>query len=313
MDRSTDPALDDPRSEDARQAIARAIHRRTGAGEIHRPAALPSLHLVRLDDASGQACAVYEPCIALIAQGAKRVVLGADTFVYGAGQCLVATVNLPTLTQVLEASPQSPYLALALSLDLREVSRLILEGHLPPPDPQSPERAMATGRADSALMLAFQRLLELLGEPEHIPALAPLVQREILYRLLAGEHGRRLRQIVAVGSQSHQVGRAIEWLNLHYAQPLRIDDLAAHARMSASTFHHHFRALTAMSPLQYQKSLRLNEARRLMLADHLDAATAGYRVGYESPSQFSREYSRQFGAPPARDIGNLRAASRDLA
>jgi transcriptional regulator GlxA family with amidase domain len=182
----------------------------------------------------------------------------------------------------------------------------MMEGRVPPPRVQTAERAMATGRVTWTLLSAFQRLVELLDEPEAIPAVAPLVQREILYRLLVGDQSDRLRQIGTVGSQSHQIGRAIEWLKAHFAKPLRIDELAGHVRMSASTFHHHFRALTAMSPLQYQKWLRLTEARRLMLAERLDASTAAFRVGYESVSQFSREYSRQFGAPPMRDIAALR-------
>jgi transcriptional regulator GlxA family with amidase domain len=181
-----------------------------------------------------------------------------------------------------------------------------MDGHVPPPRPQSAERAMATGRVTAPLLSAFQRLVELLDEPASIPALASLVQREILYRLLMSEQGDRLRQIGAAGSQSHQISRAIDWLKAHFAEVLRIDALAEMVRMSPSTFHHHFRALTAMSPLQYQKWLRLNEARRLMLAESLDASTAAFRVGYESPSQFSREYSRQFGAPPMRDIAGLR-------
>ena len=152
----------------------------------------------------------------------------------------------------------------------------------------------------------MQRLIDLLGSEEDIPILAPVIQREIVYRLLVGEQGARLRQIAAAGSQSQQIARAIEWLKGNFTQPLRIDELAEKARMSTSTFHHHFRAMTALSPLQFQKQLRLQEARRLMLAERLDAASAGFQVGYESPSQFSREYNRLFGAPPLRDITNLR-------
>jgi AraC-like DNA-binding protein len=165
---------------------------------------------------------------------------------------------------------------------------------------------MAIGEVTLPLLTAFQRLIELLAEPKDIPILAPIIQREIMYRLLVGDQGARLRQIASAGSQSHQIAQAIDWLKSHYTLPLRIDDLAAQVHMSPSTFHHHFRALTAMSPLQYQKWLRLNEARRLMLTERLDAATTAFQVGYESPSQFSREYRRVFGAPPLGDITYLR-------
>ena len=157
---------------------------------------------------------------------------------------------------------------------------------------------MAISEVTVPLLNSLQRLIELLDEPEDIPVLAPLIQREILYRLLVGDQGLRLRQIGAAGSQSQQIARAIDWLKDNFKQPLRVDDLATHARMSTSNFHHHFRALTAMSPLQFQKWLRLHEARLLMLTERLDASTAAFQVGYESPSQFSREYSRLFGAPP---------------
>jgi AraC-like DNA-binding protein len=165
---------------------------------------------------------------------------------------------------------------------------------------------MAVGKVTLPLLAAFQRLIELLDEPGDIPILAPIIQREIIYRLLVGDQGTRLRQIASTGSRGHQMAQAIEWLKTNFARPLSIDDLAAQANMSSSTFHHHFRSMTALSPLQYQKHLRLQEARRLMLAEHLDAATAAFQVGYESPSQFSREYSRLFGAPPLRDIKSLR-------
>lgn len=298
---------DAARMEASRRVVARAILRRAPDGELHRLPEWPALAMFRASDPAGPVCGFYEPGIALIVQGSKRVHLGPDSFVYGPDHFLIASLNLPAVAQILEASPERPYLALLLRLDAHEIAQLMMEGHVPPPRPQSSERAMATGHVTAPLLSAFQRLVELLDEPAAIPALAPLAQREILYRLLMSEHGDKLRQIGAAGSQSHQIGRTIDWLKAHFAEPLRVDALAALARMSTSTFHHHFRALTAMSPLQYQKWLRLTEARRLMLAESLDASSAAYRVGYESPSQFSREYSRQFGAPPMRDIAGLRA------
>jgi AraC-like DNA-binding protein len=249
---------------------------------------------------------MYDPRICVIAQGAKRVVLGQETFVYDAQHFLVTSVDLPTFVQIINASPAKPCLGLVLSIDQRELSQLMVDSHLPPPRQQQSSRAMATGEVTLPLLAAFQRLIDLLDEPKDIPILAPIIEREIFYRLLIGDQGVRLRQIAAAGSQSNQIARAIDWLKGNFTMPLRIDDLAAQVHMSTSTFHHHFRQVTAMSPLQYQKWLRLNEARRLMLAEDRDATTAAFQVGYESPSQFSREYSRLFGAPPLRDISSLR-------
>jgi len=186
------------------------------------------------------------------------------------------------------------------------VAQLMMDSDLPAPRTQQSDRGMATGELTLPLVQSFGRLVDLLGNPQDIPILAPLVEREIAYRLLVGDQGARLRQIATTGSQSQQIARAVEWLKDNFEQPLSVEELARQVSMSISTFHHHFRSMTALSPLQYQKQLRLSEARRLMLADHLDASTVAGQVGYESPSQFSREYSRHFGAPPLRDITNLR-------
>jgi AraC-like DNA-binding protein len=233
------------------------------------------------------------------------VLLGDDTYVFDAHHFLLTSVDLPTVVQILHASREQPYLSLLVQLDPREMAQLMADSHLPPPA-QPASRGMAIGAVTVPLLSACHRLLDLLAAPQDIPILAPLIQREILYRLLVGEQGARLRQIAAAGSPSQQIAQAIEWLKRHYTRPLRIEDLAAHTHMSPSTFHQHFRALTAMSPLQYQKWLRLHEARRLMLMERLDATTAALQVGYASPSQFSREYRRVFGAPPLRDITSLR-------
>jgi len=249
---------------------------------------------------------MYEPSICLVAQGAKRVLLGDDTYVYDAHHYLITAVHLPTVVQIIEANREKPYLGLRLKLDQREISQLMVDSNLPLPRTQQSSRGMATGEVTLPLLTAFQRLIDLLAEEQDIPILAPIIQREIIYRLLVGDQGARLRQIASTGSQSNQIARAIDWLKGNYTQPLRIDDLAKQVNMSTSTFHHHFRTLTAMSPLQYQKWLRLNEARRLMLVEPLDATTAAFQVGYESASQFSREYSRLFGTSPLRDITNLR-------
>lgn len=271
--------------------------------------AIPGLTLWRRDEPSELTCGMYEPSICFTAQGAKRVVLGNDVYVYDPQNYLIASVDLPSIWQVTEASRDCPYLGLVLKLNQREITQLMADSHLPAPRTQQPSRGMATGAVTLPLVNAFVRLMELLDSEEDIPILAPNIQREILYRLLVGDQGARLRQIAVAGSQGQQIALTIDWLKMNFTQPLRIDDLAARAGMSPSTFHHHFRSVTALSPLQYQKQLRLQEARRLMLAEQLDAATAAFQVGYESPSQFSREYSRLFGAPPLRDINNLRQVS----
>ena len=235
------------------------------------------------------------------------MLLGDDTYVYDAHHYLITSVHLPTVVQIIEASREKPYLGLRLKLDQREISQLMVDSNLPQPCAQQSSRGMATGEVTLPLLTAFQRLIDLLAEQQDIPILAPVIQREIIYRLLVGDQGERLRQIASAGSQSHQIARAIDWLKGNFTRPLSIDDLAAQARMSTSTFHHHFRSMTALSTLQFQKQLRrLQEARRLMLAERMDAANAAFQVGYESPSQFSREYNRLFGAPPLRDITNLR-------
>jgi AraC-like DNA-binding protein len=268
--------------------------------------AISALSLSRREAPTGPMSHMYEPSICLIAQGAKRVLLGDDTFVYDAHHFLVTSVDLPTVVQVVKASREKPCLSLMLKLDQREISQLMVDSNLPPPRAQESSRGMATGEVTLPLLAAFQRLIDLLAEPNDIAILAPIIQREILYRLLVSDQGARLRQMASTGSQSHQIARAIDWLKRNFTRSLRIDDLATQVNMSPSTFHHHFRTVTAMSPLQYQKWLRLNEARRLMLTQDSDAATAAFYVGYESPSQFSREYARLFGAPPLRDITNLR-------
>jgi AraC-like DNA-binding protein len=297
--------IEDSSMEVALEALGKSIARWTEQGELH-VTAVPGLSLFRRDEPTEPISLMYEPSVCLVAQGAKRVLLGDDTYVYDAHHYLITSVHLPTVVQIIDASREKPYLGLRLKFDQREISQLMVDSNLPSPRAQQSSRGMATGEVTLSLLSAFQRLIDLLAEEKDIPILAPVIQREIIYRLLVGDQGARLRQIAAAGSQSHQIARAIDWLKGNFTRSLRIDDLAAQVRMSSSTFHHHFRSMTALSPLQFQKQLRLREARRLMLSEHLDAATAAFQVGYESPSQFSREYNRLFGAPPLRDITNLR-------
>ncbi len=288
--------------------LSRSIARWTEQGELHTTA-VPGLSLFRRDASTEPISGMYEPSVCLVAQGAKRVLLGDDTYLYDAHNYLITSVRLPTIVQVIEATPDKPYLGLRLKFDLREVSQLMVDSDLPQPRAQQSSRGMATGEVTLQLVNAFVRLIDLLADEKDIPILAPVIQREIIYRLLVGDQGERLRQIATAGSQSQQIAKAIGWLKSNYTVTISMDDLAAQANMSSSTFHHHFRSLTALSPLQYQKQLRLQEARRLMLAERMDAANAAFQVGYESPSQFNREYNRMFGAPPLRDITKLRQAA----
>ncbi|MBU5612274.1 AraC family transcriptional regulator [Geomonas azotofigens] len=298
--------------EEAIESLRRSVARWTEHGEMFTTP-VPGLSLFRREEVTEPGTGIYEPSVCLVAQGAKRIQLGDETLVYDANHFLITSVHLPTVVQIIEASPEKPYLGLRLMLDLREVSQLMLDSNLPQPRTQQSSRGMAVGEVTQPLISAFQRLLDLLDDEKDVPILAPMIQREIIYRLLVGDQGARLRQIASAGSQSQQIARAIDWLKGNFANPLRIDELATKVNMSTSTFHHHFRTLTAMSPLQYQKMLRLNEARRLMLTERLDATTAAFNVGYESASQFSREYSRLFGTPPLRDINHLRRmATGDL-
>jgi AraC-like DNA-binding protein len=289
----------------ALDALGKSIARWTVNGD-QPTTAIPGLSLFQRIAPTPPASFMFEPRICVIAQGAKRVLLGDETYVYDPQHFLITSVDLPTVAEIIKASREKPYLGLILKIDQREISQLMVDSNLPPPRPQQSSRGMATGDVTLPMLSTFQRLIELLDEPKDIPILAPIIQREIFYRLLVGDQGVRLRQMASTGSQSQQIARAIDWLKGNFTQPLRIDELASQVNMSTSTFHHHFREVTAMSPLQYQKWLRLNEARRLMLAEKQDATTAAFHVGYESPSQFSREYGRLFGAPPLRDITSLR-------
>jgi AraC-like DNA-binding protein len=294
-----------------RAALAQRIARWTDGAEQF-DTAIPGLAFYRHDTPTPPMNCMVGPSIALTVQGAKRALLGGRSYSYHSGRHLIAALNLPVVLQAVEAHPDQPYLSLVLELDARGIAELLLMQAEPPTLPAHASTAsglapsLVLGDTTEALLELFLRLVKLLDEPAALAVIAPLVRKEIFYRLLTGEQGAWLWQMASAGSQNQRIARAIEWLKLNFAQPLRIEELAAHVQMSPSRFHHHFRALTAMSPLQFQKWLRLNEARRLMLADCIDASSAAFQVGYESPSQFSREYGRLFGAPPRRDIDDLR-------
>jgi len=267
---------------------------------------IKSLFMVRHDHAQQSVPGLVHPALCIMAQGRKDVTLGDEVFTYDPLNYLVLSVALPISGKVIYATPDEPHLAMRLDIDPAQINALIAEAG-PMSVPSRPSgRGMYVERIDSQLLDAVIRLIRLLDSPKDIPMLAPLITREILYRLLRGSEGYRLYEIAISNCQTHRVTQAIKWLNENFQQALRIDELAKEVNLSVSTLHHRFKAVTNMSPLQYQKQLRLQEARRLMLSDGLEASAAGYKVGYESPSQFSREYSRLFGAPPLRDLARLR-------
>ncbi|WP_406695680.1 AraC family transcriptional regulator [Singulisphaera sp. Ch08] len=291
--------------------LAALVERFTGQDGVH-PTAIAPLCLYRYSTSSPQYQGIYEPGLCIIAQGSKLVMLGGETYRYDRARFLLVSVDLPVVSQVIDSSPESPYLSLKIDLDPGQIGDLLMD--LGPSQTQDVPlgRGMAVGPIEFPLLDAVVRLLHLLDNPRDIGILAPLALREITYRLLMGEEGARLRQIAAEDGQAQRIATAIRWIKRNFAQPFRIEALAREVHMSSSGLHHHFKAVTAMSPLQYQKQLRLQEARRLMLSEALDAAAAGYRVGYESPSQFSREYRRFFGEPPQRDLKSLRKAVQPL-
>ena len=266
---------------------------------------VPGLSLHRWTEPTDPTSYMLAPSICLIGQGRKRLFLGEETFIYDAEHFLITSVELPVVTQIIEASPEKPYLGLTMELDLRLISQLMIDNQITPDKKQTDRCGIGVSRVPGNLNDAFCRLLGLASQPEDIEPLAPLIQQEIFYRLLKSDQGPRLRNITSNANHGYQIARTIEWMKENFSKPVKVEDLANNSGMSVSAFHNHFRSMTAMSPLQFQKKMRLNEARRLMLAEHLDASKAAFEVGYESPSQFSREYSRLFGAPPMKDIRQL--------
>src|SRR5579883_1431 len=274
---------------------------------------LPGLSLSRASVPLQPVHSVLEPSVCVIAQGSKEVLLGESRYRYDPAHYLLATIELPRISQVLEASPERPYLALRLALAPTLVSGVLVETDHTWPREHADRRAIAVSPLDGNLLDAFVRLVRLLEAPADAQVLLPLYTREIIYRLLRGEQGARLRHLALQGSHTSSIARAVERLRHDFDQPLRVEQLARELGMSVSGFHHHFKAVTALSPLQFQKRLRLQEARRLMLGEDLDAQVAAYRVGYRDPSQFNREYKSLFGVPPMRDVHRLREEAQDRA
>ena len=271
---------------------------------------IPALTLHRRSAPTEPLHCIYNLGLGVVAQGDKQVLVGSETIAYGPGQSMLTTIDLPVVSHVTRASAREPFLGLMLTLDVRSVVQIASELDVARPRGDDAYRSISFEPLEPTLLEAILRLVRLLDEPTLAPRLAPLIQQEIVIRLLTGPHGPQLLHLVTAGSPSQQIAKSVAWIKKNFAEPLRIDDVADRAHMSPSTFRQHFRALTGVSPLQYQKQLRLQEARQLMLNEHLDAGSAAGRVGYESPSQFSREYSRLFGAPPQRDVTRLREVTR---
>jgi AraC-like DNA-binding protein len=296
----------------SREELVERVARVVGEdGAVEAPG---GLRLLRRSSPTPKDHGISSPAFCMIAQGSKEVLLGDDCYRYDANRYLITAATLPTASRVTEASEERPYLGVVLGLDPALVGSVMVEAGHPALREHAAVRAFDVSPLDSGLLDAVLRLVRLQDAPaEEARFLRPLVTREIVFRLLRGEQGGRLRQIAVLGGHAHRIAMALERLREDYDRPLRVEDVAREAGMSVSGFHHHFKAVTAMSPLQFQKRMRLQEARRLMLSEDLDAASAGHRVGYSDASQFTREYKRLFGAPPVRDVERLREAEMESA
>ena len=273
------------------------------------PTAIPALSILRADAVQPHVYSLHRPSCCFLLQGMKEVCVGSTLFRYQAGEFLFSCVDLPMTGAILEASPRRPYLCLVLAIDASavfELSALLAPGVA---TPSGSARAIFVGQSDAQMTDAFSRLARCLGTPTDLEVLAPGIIREITYRLLSGPYRDAVRDVGVAGSQTQRVARAIERLKRDYDKELTTVELAGVAGMSVSSFHQHFKQVTTLSPLQYQKQLRLQEARRLLLSQGASAAEVGFTVGYESPSQFSREYARLFGAPPISDVKRVRGAA----
>lgn len=285
--------------------LAKAIERIARSDGDH-VTAIPSLSVHRRSAPTEPLHCVYGLGVGVVAQGSKQVLMGSEVIDYAPGQSMLTTIDSPVVSHVTRASSHEPFLGLFLTLDTRLITQLVCEVELPPRKRERTCRSISVETLEATLVDALVRLVGLLHEPSLAQTLSPLIQQEITARLLVGPHGGYLRDLVATGSPNQQIAKAVAWLKLNFKQPLQADALASRVHMSPSTFRQHFRAITGTSPLQFQKQLRLQEARQLMLNQNVDAGNASGLVGYESPSQFSREYSRLFGAPPQRDIKRMR-------
>ncbi|MRX56484.1 helix-turn-helix domain-containing protein [Bacillus idriensis] len=270
------------------------------------PTPIPSLFLIRESIITEPISRVNEPSFCMILQGEKEVLLGEERFLYGPGNYIVASVDLPVTGQVIKASTEFPYLALKLEFTPSQVLEVLNDTNIHFGQGKNTKRAMFVSEVEPSLLDAVLRLASLLKNQKHIPVLSLLFKKEIIYWILQGPHGEALEQMALEGSNASRIREVIDYININYEKPFRIEELAEIANMSVSSIHRHFKEVTAMSPIQFQKQLRLQEARRLLLADSTDVADVALRVGYESQSQFSREYSRMFGFPPRVDVKRMR-------
>jgi AraC-like DNA-binding protein len=300
-----DPTLRSTSALSLRAELARKIASLVG-NEENRITEISGVSLHRRTAPTPPCRATYHPGIIVVAQGSKQVNLGKSSFIYGEAHYLLTAVDLPIVSWVAEATQEVPCLVLSIKLDISMVRELLSRGEIHAADAPSDSPAISIGETTPEFLSACCRLLDLLKSPQDIPFLSGIIQREIIYRILRGPEGARLRSIATLGDQSHRTAKAIAWIAANYSKTLRVEELAKLSSMGVSTLHHHFRMLTSMSPLQYQKQLRLQSARRLMLNSGMDASNAAFEVGYESPTQFNREYSRFFGQPPLRDVRALR-------
>jgi AraC-like DNA-binding protein len=288
------------------------LERHTGTDGGHETA-IPELTLYRFSNPTEPAHVLQQPAVYVVVQGRKKVMVGDETYFYDPSQYLAVSLELPTVTHVVEANPEKPYLCMTLNVDPRELAALIVETGRPAPRDDHDGRALYVSPLQAPLLDGFLRLVRLLDTPRDIAVLAPLIVRELHYRLLQGGQHDRLAEIAIGDSRLRRVAGAIAFIKEHYAEPLQIEALAKRVNMSPSALHGHFKAVAAMSPIQYQKRLRLQEARRLLLSGAASAEAVAYAVGYASPSQFNREYVRLFGQPPRRDAERLRdAVSHEL-
>ncbi len=289
------------------QELATIVTRHTnGKGDGVYKTAISQLEFTRESAASTGLCGVVDPSLFIVIQGKKKTLLSGAAYYYSAAQYMVVSVTLPLNVSVIEATPDQPYLGLKLDLDSLELCDIVTQIQSNSDKRETSVRGVFISDVDEPLIDCAIRLTRLLDAPRDLPFLAPLIIREIYYRLLIGEQGEAVRQIATSGSSMQRIAKMVKQIKADFKQPMRVEDLANQANMSPASFHRHFKEVTSMSPLQYQKHIRLLEARRLLLVKDIDAAHAAYQVGYESPSQFSREYSRMFGAPPMRDIERLR-------